>query len=50
MLNSGYNWLPSGASSKEPAFQGRRHETHGFNSWVGKISPGGGHDNSLQYS
>ena len=50
MLNSSYNWLPSGASSKELACQGRRHETHGFNPWVGKISPGGGHDNPLQYS
>ena len=50
MVNSSYNWFPSGASSKEPACQGRKHKTHGSDTWVGKISPGGGQGNPLQYS
>jgi len=41
--------FPGGASGKEPACSGRRHETHGFNPWVGKI-PEEGHGHPLQYS
>ena len=29
--------FPGGVSSKEPTCQCRRHKTHGFNPWVGKI-------------
>ena len=29
--------FPGGASGKEPACQSRRHNTHGFDPWVGKI-------------
>ena len=29
--------LPVGPSGKEPAYQGRRHKRHGFDSWVWKI-------------
>ena len=29
--------FPGGASGKEPACQCRRHETRGFETWVGKI-------------
>ena len=38
--------LPKGFLGKESACQGRRY---GLDPWVGKI-PGGGNDNSLQYS
>ena len=32
-----FSWsFPSGARSKEPAFQYRRHERHEFDPWVGK--------------
>ena len=30
--------FPGGANGKEPACLYRRHKTHRFNSWVGKIS------------
>ena len=30
--------LPGGASGKEPSFQCRRHQRHGFNPWMGKES------------
>ena len=29
--------FPGGANGKEPTSQCRRHERHGFDSWVGKI-------------
>ena len=29
--------FPGGASSKEPAYQCRRHKSPGFDPWVGKI-------------
>ena len=29
--------FPGGANGKEPACQCRKHKTHGFNPWVGKI-------------
>ena len=29
--------FPGGASGKEPACHGRRHKSHGFDPWVGKI-------------
>ena len=38
--------FPGGASGKEPTCSGRRHETRGFNPWVGKI-PGEGHGHPL---
>ena len=30
--------FPGGASGKELSYQCRRHKSHGFNPWVGKIS------------
>ena len=39
----------SGASGKEPAYLFRRHKSHVFDPWVGKI-PGGGHGSPLQCS
>ena len=35
--NSHLMGFPGGTSGKEPACQCRRHENHGFDSWVGKI-------------
>ena len=47
------NWykrgFSCGTSSKEPAFQCRRHKRVGSVPGSGR-SPGGGHGNSLQYS
>ena len=34
--------FPCGSSGKEPSCQGRRHKTHRFNPWVGKILWGNG--------
>ena len=42
--------FPGGASDKESACQCRRHKRLGFHPWIGKISPGGGNGNRLQYS
>ena len=38
------------AGKNLPARAGDISKTHGFDPWVGKISPGGGHGNLLQYS
>ena len=43
------NIICGGTSGKEPVYQCRRHKSHGFNPWVGKIY-GGEHGNTLQYS
>ena len=52
-----FNWIdycskgfPGGASGKERVCQWGRQNRPGFNPWVGKIPPGGGHGNPLQYS
>ena len=37
-----------GTTGKEPACQFRRHKRRWFDSWIRK-TPGGGHDNPLQY-
>ena len=42
--------FPGGSSGKEPTCQCRRHKRDGFNPWVRKIPPGGGHGNPLHYS
>ena len=42
-------WFPSGISGNEPAWQCRRHKSHGLIP-RSKRTPGGGHGNSLQYS
>ena len=41
--------FPGGTSGKESTCQCKRHERQGFDPSVGK-SPGGGHNNLLQYS
>ena len=41
--------LSGSTSGKEPTYQCRRGERHGFNPWV-RRSPGGWHGNPLQYS
>ena len=41
--------FPGGASGKEDTCQCRRHEQHGFDLWVGKIS-WSGNGTALQYS
>jgi len=46
-----YRRLPRWLSGKESACQWREMlETEVSDSWVGKISPGGGNDNLFQYS
>ena len=48
----GHDWsdLAAGSTSgKELACQCRRHKRHGFEPWVGKIFPGKGKGNPLQY-
>ena len=43
---AGQQWRrPGGVSSKEPVYQYRRCKRCGFDPWVRKISPGGGHSN-----
>ena len=42
--------FPGGTSGKEPVSQCRIHKKCRFNPWVGKILPGGGDGNPLQYS
>ena len=52
-----FNWIdycskgfPGGASGKERVCQWGRQNRPGFNPWVRKIPPGGGHGNPLQFS
>ena len=47
-----YNSLdfPGGVSGKEPACQCRKPKKQGFDPWVRKTPPGGGHGDPLQYS
>ena len=47
--NTVYMGFSGGISSKEPSCQCRRWKRHGFNPRLGR-SPGGQHDNPLQYS
>ena len=42
--------FPGGATGKEPSCQCRRYKKCRFNPWVGKILPGEGDGNPLQYS
>ena len=39
---------PGGASSKESAWQRKRHKRHRFDYWVGRV-PLKGHGDTLQY-
>ena len=41
--------IPGGTSDKDPPATGRRPKRRDFDLWIGR-SPGGGHDNPLQYS